>query len=102
DLVGTGVVEVFALERNLRATVLAGEPLCKIQRRGAAYIMGHVLVVFCPEGRIAGKSGVDLGQLFYRGDQGLADKHAAVTTKMALVVRAAEDIGRYGIDAAVG
>ena len=39
DLVRAGVEQVFALEINLRAAELAGQPLRKIERRGPAGVI---------------------------------------------------------------
>jgi hypothetical protein len=82
DLVRAGVVEVLALEQDLRPAHLAAQPLRVIDRTGPAHVMGQVAVVFGDEGRIDPGRVIGCGQLLQRPDQGLGDEAPAVAAVM--------------------
>ncbi len=86
DLVRAGVVQVLALEQDLRAADLAAEPLGVVDRAGPADVVLEVLVVLGDEGRILARLIVGRCQLLQRPDQGLGDEAAAVAAEMAVGV----------------
>ncbi|MGI6639612.1 MAG: hypothetical protein ACOX4Z_11385 [Desulfobulbus sp.] len=73
-LVRAGVVEVFPLDVNLRATEMAAQILCIGQRRGPARIIGHKIHIFLPKtsilaGRLVGTVEFGKGCLQDLGDE---------------------------------
>ena len=52
DLVGPGVVQVLALQINLRPAKMLGQPPSEIQRTGAARIIAQIPLQLGPERRI--------------------------------------------------
>jgi hypothetical protein len=96
DLVRAGVVQVFALEQDLRAADFAAQPLGVVDRAGPADVMLQVLVEGGDEGRIDPRGVVGGRQFLQRPDQGLGDEAAAVPAEMAAGVRVGVVIGRGG------
>ena len=94
DLVRAGVVQLLALEIDLRAAEVFGQPLGEIQRRGAADIVPEIAVHFRLECRIGLGVGVSLLQIEDQRHQRFRDEAAAENAEMpALVGAAAEGIG---------
>ena len=63
DLVRAGVIQIFALEQNLRAADFLRQALRVINRAGPADIMLQVMIKFGDELRIAAQAQVRLRQL---------------------------------------
>ena len=69
DLMGTGVIQVFALEPDLGPAAMLGESLGKVQRRRAAHIVFQQVVELGLKMRISLRGVVFLDQLIEREDQ---------------------------------
>jgi hypothetical protein len=85
-LVGAGVVQVFALEVNLRAAEHFRPALGVVNRRRTADEMLQLVFVFGTKCRIGLRGGIGFLQFIERAKQGLGDKDATVGTEMALGV----------------
>jgi len=96
DLVRAGVVQVLALEQDLRAADLLAEALGVIDRAGTAHIVGQILVVGGDEGRIATRLVIGGRQLLQRPDQGLGDETPAVAAEMAVGIGVGMEIDDGG------
>ena len=83
DLVGAGVIEIFALEIDFGATGALGKAFGEIERAGAADVMGEQAV------QLFMKSGVNLGRLVSaleiedQRHQGFGDEATAISAEMA-------------------
>ncbi len=86
DLVRAGVVQVFALEVDLRAAELLGQALGEVQRAGAANVVTLEIGQLLEEGRIALGLLVLGGQLVNQRHQGFGDELAAEAAEQAAVV----------------
>ncbi len=86
DLVRAGVVQVFALEVDLRAAELLGQALGEVQRAGAADVVTLEIGQLLEEGRIALGLLVFGGQLVDQRHQGFGDELAAEAAEQAAVV----------------
>ena len=87
DLVGAGVVEVLALEVDLRPAALFGQSPGKVEGAGPADVVLQPVGELLVEGRI--RLGLTIGsvQLQKRGHQGLGHVAAAELAEMAAFVR---------------
>ena len=95
DLVRAGVVELLALEVDLRAAEMLGEALGEIQRRRPADIILEVAVHFGLERRIGLGHGVGLFQLEDQRHQRFRNEASAEIAEMpGIVGTAAEGIGQ--------
>ena len=83
DFVRAGVVQVFALEVNLRATDFAADAGGMVDGRGAAHKVGEFGFEFRDEGGVVLVLGVGRFQFVNRVGQRLGDKTAAVDAEMA-------------------
>ena len=83
DLVGSGVVEVLALEVDLRPAQFAAHAGGVVDRTGAPDEMGQLGLVFGHESRVALGRRVGVLQFVERVDEGLSDKGAAVGAEVA-------------------
>src|SRR5262249_28045278 len=93
-LVGAGVVELLALEIDLRAAAMRGQPLGEIERRRPAHIGGEMAVHLPLEFRIRLGGRVGLLQIEDQRHQRLGDEAPAEDAEMpALVGAGAERIG---------
>ena len=94
DLVGAGVVELVALEVDLRAAEPLGQALGEVERRGAADVVLPEVVHLGPEGRV-GLGLLVLGlEVEDERHQRLGDEAAAeVAETAALVGAGAEGVG---------
>ncbi len=63
ELVRAHVVEVFALEVDLRATQMLREPFREVQHRRAAHVVAEQRLVFLDEGRVLSSFGIGCGDL---------------------------------------
>src|SRR5690606_37038161 len=87
DLVAAGMVELVALEIDLRAAELLRQPLGEIERARPAGIMGVEMFELGPE------RGIGLGRLVFplqvedQRHQRLGDETAAIEAEMAALVR---------------
>ena len=94
DLVRAGVIELLALEIDLGAATMRGQPLGEIERRRAADVMREIAVHFFLERGIGLGLGVGLLQFQDQRHQRLGDKTAAIDAEMPVLVRpGAERIG---------
>jgi hypothetical protein len=93
DLVRTGVVEILALEVNLRATQLTTQSRRVIDRAGSSDEVSELALVLGDESRVASMLLVSGLQFVERVDQGFGDEGAAV---IGTLVR------RHGAEAALG
>ena len=87
DLVRARVVEVFALEVNLRAAHLVRHAVGVIDGRGAAYVMGQLGLEFFDELGVVLVFGIGLAQLGQSVGQGFAGEAATVAAEVAEGVR---------------
>ncbi len=87
DLVRAGVVEVFALEVNLRAALLAAHARGMVNGGRAAYKMLEFGMEFGEKFRVMLVFGVSVLELIDRMGQGLRDETAAVNSEMACRIR---------------
>ena len=87
-----GVVEVFALEPDLRAAQLLGQALGVIHRAGAADVVLELGRELGLELRIVAHAQVLALELVQGVDQRLGDEHAAVGTEMAVGVGQVVDL----------
>ena len=78
------MVQVFALEINLRATKLLGQAFRKIQRGGAADKFGEVVGQFLLKFRVVLRAEIFSLQLLQRVHQRLGHITSAIGTKVAL------------------
>jgi hypothetical protein len=100
-LVSAGVIEVLALEVDFRAerggfafAAIFGQALGKIERRGAAHIVGEMEFHLAAEGGIGFGLRVGLLQLEDQRHQGLGHEPAPIDAEMpALVGTGAEGVG---------
>lgn len=100
DLVRARVVEVFALEVDLRAAHLARHACRVVDGRGAADEMGQLGLEFGNEFRVVLVLGVGVAQLGQSVCQGFAGKAAAEAAKVARCVRVL--VFEHGLSAKVG
>ncbi len=84
DLVRAGVVQLFALQVDLGAAEMLGQPLGEIERAGTTDIEGHQVAEFAPEGRILFRVTPRLGQFQHQRHQGLRDIETAKFAKPSL------------------
>ena len=82
DFVGAGVVQVFALEKNLRATHLAAHACCVVHGGGASDKVRKFRLEFCEEFGVVLVLGVGVLQFVDGVGQRLGDKAAAVFAKV--------------------
>ena len=95
DLVRAGVVEVFALQINLRAAEMLGQALGEIERALAADIVLEHSAEFGLERGIGFRGFVGALQIEHQRHQRLGDEAPAITAEMALRIgTAAPGIGR--------
>ena len=86
-LVRTGVIQILALEIDLRAAELFGPALGVIDRARPADIMLELRFEFGDEGWIVLIARVLFSKLVERGDKRLGDKHAAVGAEVSARIR---------------
>ena len=86
DLVRPGVVEVFALEVDLRAAAGFAEPAGVVNRAGAANVVLEFVLVFGQKVWVVFIAGVFALQFVQRSHQGFGHISAAVAPKVALCV----------------
>src|SRR5208282_701893 len=86
DLVSAGVIEIFALEVDLRAAKLLRPTSRVIDRTRSSDVVFELVGEFGDEIGIPTITCVLLLELFERMDQGLGDKHAAVGPEMTALV----------------
>ena len=82
DLVRAGVVEVFALQVDLRAAEFAAQALRVIDRRGPADVVRQFVAELGHEGRIGARLVVGGLQFIERVDQRLGHEGAAIDAEM--------------------
>src|SRR5690606_1934403 len=91
-----GVVQVLALEQDLRAADFAAQPLGVVDRAGPADVVLEVLLERGDEGRVDAGGVVGGGQLLQRPQLGLGDKAPAVAAEVAGVIREGVEILHLG------
>ena len=77
DFVGAGVIQILALQINLRPAGVLAEPLGVIQRRWPADVMLEQVVQFAAEGVVAASGIVGRRQFHESGSQCFRDVTAA-------------------------
>ena len=88
DLVRAGVVELVALEIELGAAEMSGQPLGEVERARPAGIMLQVVVELALEGGIAPRRVIGALDLEDQRHQRLGDEAPAEPAEMAAVVGA--------------
>jgi len=96
DLVRAGMVEVFALEQDLRAADFITEPPGVVDRAGAADIMRKIVIERSDKCRIDPRGVIGLAKLVQWTDQGLSNKTPAVASEMAAGIGVGVVIGDGG------
>ena len=86
DLVRTGVVEFVALEIDLGAAQVLGQPLGEIHRRRPSGVMGVEMLELGAEGRIGLRPGPFLFQLEDQRHQRFGNETAAENAEHALFI----------------
>jgi hypothetical protein len=86
DLVRPGVIELVALEVDLRPAVMRGKPLREIERRGPAHIIAPEGVHQSVEGRVVLGGPVGPLQVQHQRHQRLGDEPAAIGAETAFGV----------------
>jgi hypothetical protein len=86
-LVGAGMVEVFALQVDLRAAEQVGPALGVVDRRRPADKVLQFVLVLRAEGRIGLGGGIGRLQFVERAEQGFGNEDTAVGAEMALGIR---------------
>ena len=81
DLVGAGVIEVFALEINPRATGRLGQPLGEVQQRRSTDVGAQVMVEITLEFLALTSGFVDFGKLTKGVHQRFRDVTAPIRTE---------------------
>ena len=100
DLVRAGVVQLVALEVDLGAAEMLGQPLGEIERARAAAVMGEKIGEFRMEGRIGLGFGVGAFEIEDQRHQRLGDVASAIEAEMAALVGAgAIGVERIGLGA---
>ena len=92
DLVRAGVVEVFALEPDLRTAQLLGQALGVIDRAGPADVVLELVVELGLERSVLAHAQILAPELVQGVHQGLGDEHAAVRPEVAVRVRQIVDL----------
>src|SRR5262249_27245852 len=87
DLVSAGMVQILALQVDLRATELAGQPPGMVDRAGTSHIVLEVAGKLGEKLRIVAAALVGGLQLFERENKGFRDEDTAVLAEMARCVR---------------
>ena len=88
DLVGAGVVQLVALEIDLGAAEMLGDPFGEIERTRPAHIVGQILVQLVLEARVGLRGRIGLLDLENQRHQRFGDKPAAENAEMPLIVGA--------------
>ena len=88
DLVRPGVIELLALEINLRAAQMRGQPLGKIERRRPPHVIRQIAVHLLLEGRVGFRLGIGLLEFEHQRHQRFGDEAAAIDAEMAALVGA--------------
>jgi hypothetical protein len=87
DLVRTGMVEVFALQINPRATQLFAPASRQINRRWPADIVLQIVIQFSQEVRVAQVLLIRLAQFGQWLHKGFGNEYTAIRTKKTLLIR---------------
>src|SRR5215472_3550446 len=83
DLVRAGVIEIFALQVDLRAAKLLRPAACMVNRARAPDVVLELALELGDEVGIVAIARVLVAQLVERVDQRFRDEHSAVRTEMA-------------------
>ena len=97
DLVGAGVVEVFALQDDAGTARVLGEPRHLGDDRRTPRVGAVQLVEFGVERRVGLRLVPGRGQLVERGDQGFGDEPSAEVAEVRALLRAEGIVGRRDI-----
>ena len=87
DLVCAGVVQVFPLEINLRATKLPGESFREIERRGSTNVISQIPIQFAQEISIGAHPVIQIGEFIEGCGQCLSDKTTTVDAEVTILGR---------------
>ena len=103
DLVRAGVVQLVALEPDLRAAQFLGQARREIQRAGAAHVMFQQIVELLPKGGVLLGAAVFRLQIEYQRHQRFGDIAPAECAEMAVAVGLlAQGVCGHGHDNAIG
>ena len=94
DLVRAGVVELVALQIDLGAAEMPGQPLGEIERARPPDIMFEVIVELGLKGRVGARLAIGRLDREHQRHQGLGDKAPAIDAEMAALVGPAAETVR--------
>ena len=97
DLVRAGVVQILALEPDLRAAEPPAPALGVIERRRTTHVVGQIAVQLGPEFGIVAQAFVGLAQFLDGLHQGLGDETSTVGPEVPVLVRQLAGGGRDGL-----
>src|SRR5690606_30124636 len=86
DLVGSCVIKIFTLQKNLRTTQFTGPALGEIEWRGTTYVVSQVFVKLSLKTRVVFEVVVDRLKLIQCIDQRFRDESPTVGAKVAFRV----------------
>ena len=87
DLVRAGVVQVFALQPDLRAAQMLGQPRGMVHGAGSADIMLQIVAERFPKRGVVFRGLVGRCQFLQGGNQGFGNVHAAVFAEKSSFIR---------------
>ena len=87
DLVCAGVVQVFALQPDLRTAQMLGQPRGMVNGAGAADIMLQIVAELFPKRGVVFRGLVGRCQFLQGGNQGFGNVHAAVFAEKSAFIR---------------
>ena len=82
-LVRAGVVQVFALQPDLRTAQILGQSHGMVNGAGAADVVFQIAVEFFPKRRVVFRCFIGIRQLLQGGNQGFGDIKSAVFAEKA-------------------
>ena len=81
------MIQVFALQPDLRTANLLAQPLGKIQRRWATHIVGHIVIKIGLKLRVVLEPVIHRLKIFQRRHQGFRHEATAVTPEVTTGIR---------------
>ncbi len=86
DLVRAGVIQILALEMDLRAAEFAAQTLCVIQRARTPHVVRQIRIEFGPEGRVLTQRRIGISQRLDGLHQGFGHETPAIRPEMTACV----------------